>query len=90
MKTIAKLYKEYGGFFGIFAIFSWLALIISSTWLILHINSAKADTKINPDCIYYDEEKSGYKGISIGSVVTYDVQTNHKGKNQAVNIKIIS
>jgi len=35
-------------------------------------------------------EKSGYKGISIGYVVTYDVQTNHKGKNQAVNIKIIS
>jgi CspA family cold shock protein len=35
-------------------------------------------------------EKSGYKGISIGSVVTYDVQTNHKGKNQAVNINIIS
>lgn len=35
-------------------------------------------------------KKSGYKGISVGSVVTYDVQTNHKGKNQAVNIKIIS
>lgn len=57
MKTIAKLYKEYGGFFGMLAIFSWLALIIGSTWLILHINSAKADTKISSDCIYYGEEK---------------------------------
>ena len=34
-------------------------------------------------------EKSGYKGISIGAKVTYEVKTNHKGKSQATNIKII-
>ena len=34
-------------------------------------------------------EKSGYKGISIGQRVSYELGTNHKGKQQAVNIKII-
>lgn len=57
MKTITKLYKEYGGFLGMIAIFSWLALVITSTCLILHINSAKADTTLPSDCVYYDEEK---------------------------------
>lgn len=34
-------------------------------------------------------EKSGYKGINIGQRVSYEVGTNHKGKQQAVNIKIL-
>lgn len=34
-------------------------------------------------------EKSGYKGISIGQRVSYELGNNHKGKQQAVNIKII-
>ena len=34
-------------------------------------------------------EKSGYKGISIGAVINYETHTNHKGKTQATNIKII-
>jgi CspA family cold shock protein len=34
-------------------------------------------------------EKSGYKGINIGQRVSYELGTNHKGKQQAVNIKII-
>ena len=34
-------------------------------------------------------EKSGYKGINIGTKVTYEVDTSKKGKNQATNIKII-
>lgn len=31
-------------------------------------------------------EKSGYKGINIGTKVTYDVESNKKGKTQATNI----
>lgn len=57
MKTIAKLYKEYGGFLGMVAIFSLLGLVITSTLLILYVNSAKADAALPNDCIYYDEEK---------------------------------
>lgn len=34
-------------------------------------------------------EKSGYKGISIGSKVSYEIHTSHKGKIQATNIKIL-
>lgn len=34
-------------------------------------------------------EKSGYKGINIGQHVSYELGTNHKGKQQAVNIKIL-
>jgi len=34
-------------------------------------------------------EKSGYKGINIGQRVSYELGTNHKGKQQAVNIKIL-
>jgi len=34
-------------------------------------------------------EKSGYKGISIGQRVNYELVTNHKGKHQAINIKIL-
>lgn len=34
-------------------------------------------------------ERSGYKGISIGQCVSYELHTNNKGKQQAVNIKII-
>lgn len=66
MKTIAKLYKEYGGFCGMAAIFSWLALVITSASLILYINSAKADTTLPSDCVYYDEEK-----IENGNKVCY-------------------
>lgn len=71
MKTIAKLYKEYGGFFGMVAIFSWLALVLTTTWLILHINSAKADTTLSDDCVYYGEEK-----LEGGSKVCYYECTN--------------
>ena len=34
-------------------------------------------------------EKSGYKGINLGQRVSYEIQSNHKGKTQAVNIKVI-
>lgn len=34
-------------------------------------------------------EKSGYKGINIGTKVTYEVESNKKGKTQATNIQII-
>lgn len=34
-------------------------------------------------------EKSGYKGISIGQCVSYELHTNKEGKQQATNIKII-
>ena len=34
-------------------------------------------------------EKSGYKGISIGTKVSYEPDTNKKGKTQATNIKIL-
>jgi len=34
-------------------------------------------------------EKSGYKGINIGSKVHYETETNAKGKTQAVKIKIV-
>jgi len=34
-------------------------------------------------------EKSGYKGISIGAKVSYEIHTSHKGKTQATDIKII-
>ena len=34
-------------------------------------------------------EKSGYKGINLGQRVSYKIQSNHKGKTQAVNIKVI-
>lgn len=34
-------------------------------------------------------EKSGYKGISIGQLVSYELHTNNKGKQQATNIKIL-
>jgi CspA family cold shock protein len=34
-------------------------------------------------------EKSGYKGINIGAKVSYESDTNKKGKIQAKNIKII-
>lgn len=34
-------------------------------------------------------EKSGYKGINIGTKVTYEVESNKKGKTQAANIQII-
>lgn len=57
MKTIAKLYKEYGGFCGMIAIFGLLALLITSTCLIINISSVKAEIKITSDCVYYDEEK---------------------------------
>lgn len=56
MKTIAKLSKEYGGFLGVLSIFGLLALLITSTCLIFHINSAKASTEITSDCAYTDEE----------------------------------
>lgn len=56
MKTIAKLYKGYGGFFGTSSSFGLLALLITSTCLIFHIDSAKANTEITSDCTYADEE----------------------------------
>lgn len=31
-------------------------------------------------------EKPGYKGINIGTKVTYEVESNKKGKTQATNI----
>ena len=34
-------------------------------------------------------ERSGYKGISMGQRVNYELGTNHKGKRQAINIKIL-
>lgn len=30
-------------------------------------------------------EKLGYKGINIGQCVSYELETNHKGKQQATN-----
>ena len=57
MKTIAKLYKEYRSIFEMLAFICLLALLLIGVWLISYINSAKADTKISPDCVYYDEER---------------------------------
>lgn len=34
-------------------------------------------------------EKSGYKGINLGQRVSYVLETNHKGKTQATDIRII-
>lgn len=34
-------------------------------------------------------EKSGYKGINLGQRVSYELHINHKGKQQATNIKIL-
>jgi hypothetical protein len=58
MKTIAKLYKEYRSIFEMSAISCLLALLLVSTLLVLYVDSAKADTQISSDCVYYDEEKT--------------------------------
>ena len=59
-------------------------------------NSEKAYGFIVPELggedvfIHINElEKSGYKGINIGTKVSYESNTNKKGKTQAINIKII-
>lgn len=59
-------------------------------------NSEKAYGFIVPESgdedvfIHMNElEKSGYKGINIGTKVNYEPNTNKKGKTQAINIKII-
>jgi CspA family cold shock protein len=36
-----------------------------------------------------DLEKSGYKDLGVGSIVSYEVKTDKKGKTRAMNIKII-
>lgn len=56
MNTIAKLSKEYGGFFGTLSSFGLLAVLITGAFLIFHIDSAKASTEITSDCTYADEE----------------------------------
>ena len=38
---------------------------------------------------FFNAEKLGYKGINIGTKVTYDAESNKKGKTQATNIQII-
>lgn len=34
-------------------------------------------------------EKSGYKDMTVGANISYELHTNAKGKTQAVNIKLI-
>ena len=57
MKTMTKLYKEYRSIFEMSAFICLLALLLIGAGLISYVGSAKADTKISSDCIYYDEEK---------------------------------
>ncbi len=57
MKTITKLYKEYRSIFEMSAFICLLALLLIGAGLISYVGSAKADTKISPDCVYYDEER---------------------------------
>ena len=57
MKTIAKLYKEYRSIFEMSAFICLLALLLIGTWLISYVGSAKADTKISSDCVYYNKER---------------------------------
>ena len=57
MKTITKLYKEYKSIFEMSAFICLLALLLIGAGLISYVGSAKADTKISSDCVYYDEER---------------------------------
>ncbi len=57
MKTITKLYKEYKSIFEMSAFICLLALLLIGAGLISYVGSAKADTKISSDCVYYGEEK---------------------------------
>ena len=34
-------------------------------------------------------EKSGYKDMTVGANISYELHTNSKGKTQAINIKLI-
>ncbi|HAE06367.1 MAG TPA: hypothetical protein DCG18_06365 [Richelia sp.] len=56
MKTMAKLYKEYRSIFEMSAFICLLALLLIGAGLISYVGSAKADTKISSDCVYYGEE----------------------------------
>jgi uncharacterized protein (UPF0335 family) len=57
MKTMTKLYKEYRSIFEMSAFICLLALLLIGAGLISYVGSAKADTKISSDCVYYDEER---------------------------------
>lgn len=53
---MAKLYKEYRSIFEMSAFICLLALLLIGAGLISYVGSAKADTKISSDCVYYGEE----------------------------------
>ena len=79
MKTMTKLYKEYKSIFEMSAFICLLALLLIGAGLISYVGSAKADTKISSDCVYYDEER-----IENGNKVCY-YECDNESKDLVIN-----
>ena len=79
MKTMTKLYKEYKSIFEMSAFICLLALLLIGAGLISYVGSAKADTKISSDCVYYDEER-----LNNGKKVCY-YECDNESKEIVIN-----